>query len=544
MPDEILLKIQADIKDLKNKVKQIESEFSGSSKKIGKHTDDMNKRFANMGKLIQAAFAAAIIRKFVQGINNAVKAASDLEEQATKFRTVFRGSLDVANNAVKDLTRNFGMSEREARQFMAGVQDMLVPIGMARDEAANFSDDIVRLAADLGSFNNIPIAFAMDKIKSALVGMYRPMRDVGVVLTATSVAQRALKDGLAKTEEELTAMDKALTAYKMMVEGSADAMGDMARTHDSYANASKRAAAAMEDFKANVGKNVMPALGFWKEELVKILKLTSDIMNLYNKETPKAASMQDWMRQRIVELRVEEEKYQKIIESGRGSTERARAEKKLVELKEEETRLQERLNKFIKEGKDVNYFEDQKKDVEGLNDELKAILAKLKEMESQREKIGPIFDVDETYISPENKKFLKWLNEAYPLTPYTEEGLEKQREHAQLMKDLGKDIDDINKSFEEGIKYVWDWGNAIDAVFSRAQNKGEQFRQLFWSLVGGSIGFAIGGPGGVGIGAQIGGRVGGLFESSSQTSTNRRSAELSNQAVNVRSYTAYRIGAN
>lgn len=541
MPDEIILKIQGDIRDLQNKIKKIETEFSGSGKKIKRDTDAMNSSFKNMGNLLKGALTAAALYKFKQGLIECAKAASNLEEQSAKFGTVFRGSLDKANQAVEDLTENFAMSEREAREFMAGIQDMLVPMGMARSRAAGFSGDIVKLAADLGSFNNIPTALAMNKIKSALVGMYRPMRDLGVVLSASTVEQRALADGLARTAEELTAADRAVTAYKMIVEGSADAIGDMARTHDSFANTMKRFNAQMEDFKASVGKYVIPALSWWADKLSIVIDYMDDVISKTT-EAPQGRSMVEVLKMQIVDLRMEVEKYQSIIESGRSSTERAVASKKLTEATEDLAWAQEKLNRLLKAGKDVKYedaLQDQADAADDLEDNLNNISDALKKIIEQEGELKFEYMWGKPEMSPEMKKFIK---ENIKIEPYTEEGLERQRQNAKLIEGTRSAQDGLNKSWQEGITYVFDLGRAIDIAFSRASDKAQQLQNFMWSLFGAGIGFAIGGYQGAGWGAQIGSGVGQWLTSSDIGSTNRRTAELSNQAVNTRSYTAYRIG--
>ena len=84
------------------------------------------------------------------------------------------------------------------------------------------------------------------------------MKKYGVVINATVVAQKALDMGLAKTKDELTAGMRAQAAYQLIVESSTDAIGDMARTSDSFANTAKAASAAWEDFMAELGKELLP----------------------------------------------------------------------------------------------------------------------------------------------------------------------------------------------------------------------------------------------------------------------------------------------
>jgi hypothetical protein len=272
MAENVLLEIRGDIKDIKSKFAEVESNVKKMSGTTQKQADAMSSRFQNLGNIVKGALTIGVLYKFNQGIQASIKAVSDLEEQTAKFRTVFRGSLEKANKDVEELTENYAMSTREARQNMAAIQDLLVPMGMARDKAANFSGEIVKLSADLGSFNNLPTALVMDNIASALTGQYRAMRKYGVVLLDTDVTQRVVNDGLATSKDKVTALQKAMTAYKMVLEQTQDAQGDMARTADSYANTLKRTNAVIEDLKVKIGRDLIPAqkslLTFTSEQLI------------------------------------------------------------------------------------------------------------------------------------------------------------------------------------------------------------------------------------------------------------------------------------
>jgi len=150
------------------------------------------------------------------------------------------------------------MSTRESKQFLASIQDLLVPMGMNATEAGKMSFEVVKLAADLGSFNNLPTAQVMMDIQSALVGNFETMKKYGVVLNETVVKEKALAMGLIKTGETLNANQKAQVAYALMVLGSAAAIGDMARTSEGYANQVKALTATYEDFLASIGDKLLP----------------------------------------------------------------------------------------------------------------------------------------------------------------------------------------------------------------------------------------------------------------------------------------------
>jgi hypothetical protein len=253
------------------KIRKIGSEAEKSGRKGARGFDKMRQSLADLdqsskltlGNLkeislattaMAAATAAAITALIVKSIN----AASDLAEVTSKFGVVFDGQMGRAESWSKELVDGYAMSTREAKFYLSSVQDLLVPMGMAADQAGNMSNQVVRLSADLGSFNNLPTAQVMDDIQSALVGNYETMKKYGVVINAANVEANALRMGLAGTKDELTASHKAQAAYQLMVEGSAAAIGDMARTMDGYANQTKRYHAIIEDLTAGLGERLLP----------------------------------------------------------------------------------------------------------------------------------------------------------------------------------------------------------------------------------------------------------------------------------------------
>jgi len=201
----------------------------------------------------------------------------------------------LAEKWAQQLVDSYAMSTREAKQYLSSVQDLLVPMGMASDQAGKMSSKIVKLAADLGSFNNMPTARVMADIQSGLVGNYETMKKYGVVLNATIVQEKALAMGLASTKNELTAGQKAHAAYTLMVEGSKAAIGDMARTQDDYANQMKQIKAHIEDLSASIGTFMIPTLSAWAKALNEVAKYWKEVLNL-----SKAGSTEKLLEDRII----------------------------------------------------------------------------------------------------------------------------------------------------------------------------------------------------------------------------------------------------
>ena len=204
------------------------------------------------------AGATAALAVLYQGTKAVIGPASDLQETTSKFNVVFADQIKIAESWSETLVDSYAMSRRESKEYLSSIQDLLVPMGMVAEKAGAMSFEVTKLAADLGSFNNMPTARVMGDIQSALVGNYETMKKYGVVLNATVVQEKALAMGLAKTKAELTAGQKAQASYALMVAGSAAAIGDQQRTMGSYANQMKKYRALIEDVKVEYGEKLLP----------------------------------------------------------------------------------------------------------------------------------------------------------------------------------------------------------------------------------------------------------------------------------------------
>jgi hypothetical protein len=222
------------------------------------HRTSRGFRAAQLAWAAMAAAMAAGVYSVARLSSEAITAASNLEEVQNKFSVVFSDQIELAEQWVDTLVDSYLMCTREAKQYLSSIQDLLVPMGMQRDAAGELSFEIVKLAADLGSFDNLPTEQVMLDIQSALVGNYETMKKYGVVLTATTVQERALAMGLAETKKELTAAQKAYAAYLIMLEDSEAAVGDVARSSHSYANQLKQLRANMEEIKTLLGQELLP----------------------------------------------------------------------------------------------------------------------------------------------------------------------------------------------------------------------------------------------------------------------------------------------
>ncbi len=188
----------------------------------------------------------------------AVDAASDLEESMNKVQVVFGDAADSVVAFSQTAATSLGQSQQQALEAVGTFGNLFTSMGLGQDVAADMSTGLVTLASDLASFNNLDPTEVLDKLRSGLVGEVEPLRTLGVNLNQAMVQQRALEMGLADTADALTPAMLTQARYALILEQTANAQGDFARTSDGLANSQRIVKAQLRDLAASLGQELLP----------------------------------------------------------------------------------------------------------------------------------------------------------------------------------------------------------------------------------------------------------------------------------------------
>jgi len=207
---------------------------------------------------VAAVGAAGITAALVGGIK-LVSLASDLEEMESKFDAVFKEEASAANAFATNLANGVGRAQSEIKGFMAGLQDLFVPMGFARDDARNLSQTVTQLGVDLASFNNMTDAEAIETLNAGLTGSHEVLKKFGVFVNDNTLSLKLQEMGLAKNAQSATEQAKALARLQIIMESTTDAQGDALKTSDGLANQWKRLQGQLLTLGQSIGKTLIPA---------------------------------------------------------------------------------------------------------------------------------------------------------------------------------------------------------------------------------------------------------------------------------------------
>lgn len=250
-------------------------DLSRSIRRVGDEGDDAGDkassgigRIAGAIKAISVAVAGSVVFGFLKNLTTELyEIAAAAGETQSKFETVFQSATARAEQFVRDFANLAGLTRTELRETMGSVGGIAVSMGMGEEAAAGFSERVVRLAADMASFNNASPVETLQAIQAAFRGEYDPLERFLVQLTAADVQMRALTDTGKAHVDQLTKEDKALAALNLMYAQAKVQVGDLDRTSNSLANRKRRLIALTGEWKEMLALRLLPTFTEYTEKI-------------------------------------------------------------------------------------------------------------------------------------------------------------------------------------------------------------------------------------------------------------------------------------
>ena len=186
--------------------------------------------------------------------------ASDLAETIGKVGVVFGDQSGEVRLFAINAARSLGMTESAALAAAGTYGNLFRAMGITEEVSADMSTELVQLAADLASFNNIDPTVALDKLRAGLSGETEPLRTLGVNLNQVAIEAKAMEMALWDGEGTISAAAKAQASYALILEQTSLAQGDFERTSQGLANQQRILKATFGDIQASVGTALLPIL--------------------------------------------------------------------------------------------------------------------------------------------------------------------------------------------------------------------------------------------------------------------------------------------
>jgi len=292
---------------LGSKLDKLTTTLQGPSSSISRNVKNIGKSVKSESQSIIKSLAkmSAIIytlKRTFQRLGEWIKSAMDYQETVHLFSTVFtrlgkragedfyEGFFDRINEFQSKFVR-LGLDPEALMNYQAVFAQMADSMGVLPKAAYAISESFTALGADLSSLFNLPIEDAMLKLQSGLAGQIRPLRQLGIDISKTTLMEEARMRGITKSIEVMTASEKVQLRYLAIMRQTMVAHGDIAKTIMPPANSLRLLNQQLKMAGRAIGSIFLPIvqklLPYLTAVAIVIRRIASAIAGFFGYELPK-----------------------------------------------------------------------------------------------------------------------------------------------------------------------------------------------------------------------------------------------------------------
>lgn len=215
-------------------------------------------RFASTAKKAAVgAFAGLAVGDF---ISKAVSAASDLQQAMGGVDAVFKSNAAQVHAWASDTSDSIRLPQAEFENLATVIGSQLKNAGVAMDQLAPKTHDLIQLGADLGARFGKSTSQAVEALSSALKGEMDPIEAFGITLSANAIKAEEMALGLDTSTAAAEQSAKAQATLSLIMKQSGDAQGAAASEADTYAAAQESLNEQWTNLLAAVGGPLLSTL--------------------------------------------------------------------------------------------------------------------------------------------------------------------------------------------------------------------------------------------------------------------------------------------
>ena len=276
-----LMRNQKELKKCKTALKEFETGTHKSSEAAKKFEVQIERLCTASTKLnkVGTAMNRYVTLPLLAVGGASVKLAMDLEATEAKYSTVFGHMRDEMQVYIDDWQQLVAVSEVGARNIASGIQDLYVPMGIAREEAQGMTEKTMTLIGALANFNSAKYTTVdvSNATTSAITGEYQAFKGLGIQIDAAMVKQKAYEMGLSTSAKEASKSAQAQAVLALAYEQSGDALAAFNEESLDQKTKLNIALAQLKDIGAELGTELMPMVIEGTKELTKLVKHFNDI---------------------------------------------------------------------------------------------------------------------------------------------------------------------------------------------------------------------------------------------------------------------------
>lgn len=281
----------ADVRiDIESELHRTREDLDSINQKLDQLTDKAGKADDKMQKLSDRAVAAGkkmslyVTAPILAAAGASIKLGMDAVESRNLFEVSMGAMTQAADRWSANLSDKMGINRYESQRLIGTFNVMLKSLGQNEEAAFDMAKGMAELGYDMASFFNLEPEEAFDKLRAAITGETEPLKRLGIVVNETTIKQWALNNGMIKQGQVLTESQKIVARYNVIMERTAAAQGDMARTLDSPANKLRILKSRITETATEIGIKLLPAFEKILGHVEKAVKWFSDLSDANQKQ--------------------------------------------------------------------------------------------------------------------------------------------------------------------------------------------------------------------------------------------------------------------
>jgi hypothetical protein len=225
--------------------------------KSGVQWQSLGKTVSGVGSKMMMA-TAFIAAPLLAGGAALIKLAMNAEETRNLFAVSMGDMAGAADQWVSQMNTLLGLNKTALQQNLGMWQSMFTAMGIGKQAALGMGEGLTALAYDMSSFYNLAPDVMFEKLRSGISGEIEPLKQLGIVVDDASVKNWALTNGLITQGDEMSAAQKTVARYNLILQQTANAQGDLARTMTSPANQLRLLQERVTALGTEIGQGLMP----------------------------------------------------------------------------------------------------------------------------------------------------------------------------------------------------------------------------------------------------------------------------------------------
>jgi len=244
-------------------VKGLNSELQAHKKALSGIAEGYTLTKAGVDKFVGVAAGAFAVEKIFAFGRELFNTAGKMELLAKKAQTVFGESLPQITQEAEKNAEAMGLTTQEYISSAAAIQDLLVPMGFQRKEAAEISAQLVNLSGALSEWSGGQRSAeeVTQILSAALLGERDSLKGLGIDLKQSEIDSELAARGLSNLAGESKKQAEAAVTLDLIMRKSVDAQDAFAKGTGGIVRTQAELTAKIKEITDKISTALIPVFG-------------------------------------------------------------------------------------------------------------------------------------------------------------------------------------------------------------------------------------------------------------------------------------------